>query len=134
MQGVIDVNFDSTHILDVRWLQQGNSNTGRKAKQGRKRGLDALLDFSGTSTLAAVLQSNEVSSLFFHCDVLSSMDRPLRMPGNGCSGLAHSPTISSYTAPNLRDSIRLYFDYSAGLSWTRHIILTYTYDESKLRS
>lgn len=62
MKDISNVDLDSPGILDVKWLQQNSASTGNK--HGRKRGIDALLDFSGTSTLVAVLESSEVSVAF----------------------------------------------------------------------
>lgn len=59
-QGNTGVRLDSAGVVDVRWLQKEGKSTTQSATEGRKRNHDALLDFSGTLTLTAVLQSSEV--------------------------------------------------------------------------
>lgn len=64
LSGPSNVRLDAAGVLDVRWLQTASSKTGQPLTSAseRKRGYDAMLDLSGSLSLAAVLQSNEVGS------------------------------------------------------------------------
>lgn len=62
LSGPSNVRLDAAGVLHVRWLQTASSKTGQAVTSEKKRGYDAMLDLSGSLSLAAVLQSNEVSS------------------------------------------------------------------------
>lgn len=66
--------LDNDKVLDVKWMQKAGASAHPPTKQARKRAYDALMDFSGTSSLTAVLGSNEVSLMVFR---LAFHDPPL---------------------------------------------------------
>jgi hypothetical protein len=57
--------LDGKEILDVRWMEGNGQSQYGSLNEGRKRNHNALLDFSGATTLTAVLESTEVGSILF---------------------------------------------------------------------